>query len=112
MNATTTLEALLDVLATKVAERLNTPRAPERIPVAQAAEHGAPSPRWIEEQARKGRIHLRGPRGARFVDAGELAALLAGTTINRRRAPQATAGDVVSDARTAVAELAARRAAE
>jgi hypothetical protein len=116
MNAAEILEQLADAIAGRVAEKLtNASKPPERIPLDEVAAHGAPGRRWVEARAREGRIVIRGPRGGRFVDSGELAALLSSTTIRRRgRAPvERPAGtDLAADARAAVAELVARMAAK
>jgi hypothetical protein len=108
------LDSLAGAVADRVVEKLSGPKAPERIPLARVAEHGAPSTRWVTAKAREGAIALHGPRGGRFVWASELAALLASTTIRRRGRPRVHdgGGDVVADARAAVAELAARRVAK
>ncbi len=95
--------ALVIVLALEA----ETETAPKRIPVSDVVSHGAPSVAWVQERARRGEIGIAGPRGARTVDAVELAALLATTTIARRSRvaphPVASTTDVVAD-------LAARRA--
>lgn len=110
MDLSSLLDSLADAVAERVAARLNAPRAPDRVPLARVTEHGAPSARWVTARAREGAIALHGPRGGRFVFAGELAALLAVTTIRRQgRQPAPSGVDVAADARAAVAELAARR---
>lgn len=111
MDLASILDSLAGAVAERVVERLNGPKAPERIPVARVTEYGAPSTRWVTAKAREGAIALHGPRGGRFVWVADLEALLAGTTIRRRGRPRAPgSSDVVADAREAVAELAARRA--
>lgn len=88
-------------------------RGPVRITKANAVEAGAPSWRWIEDAAAKQRIEIRGPRGARYVDPGELAALLSSSRINRRRTPKAAESgkSVTEDAAGELAGLVARRVA-
>ena len=85
-------------------------RGPVRVTKENCVEAGAPNWRWIEERPDK--IQIRGPRGARYVDGGELAALLASTTINRRRAPKAAESgtSITEDAAGELAGLVARRA--
>ena len=75
------LDSFVAAVADRVAERLTGPKAPERIPLSQVTQHGAPSTRWVTARAREGAITLHGPRGGRFVYSAELAALLATTTI-------------------------------
>ena len=57
------LDSLADALAERVTARLNAPKAPERIPLANVAEHGAPSRRWVESRGARWRDH--GARPAR-----------------------------------------------
>lgn len=103
------LDAFLDELADRIAARLTkTTSAPERIPLADVAQHGAPSPRWLRDQARHKRIEIKGPRGARYVDADALAGLLGATTIKRKSAPEESGEHPVAS--DVVAQLAARRA--
>lgn len=81
------VEHLLQLLADELSERIarkvtadvlaalgHAPK--ERIPLGEVAEHGAPSKRWVEERGRSGAIRILGPRGARYVNADDLAALL------------------------------------
>jgi hypothetical protein len=104
------VDLLVERIADRVAERLGV-RAPiERIPLADVATHGVPSRRWVEDRARRGEIEIHGPRGARFVFADELEALLARTTIERRRRPPAHGVSETDDASAVVADLAGRRA--
>jgi hypothetical protein len=108
------LEAIVDAIAARVAAKvldvLRVP-APARVLVVDVANHGAPSERWVRDQARRGRIEIHGPRGVQYVDGGALAELLANTTIRRRqqaqRADEST--DFEADAVHAVAAIAARR---
>ena len=89
-------------------------RGPVRITRETCLEAGSPSWRWIEDKAAKDLIAIRGPRGARYVDPGELAALLSSSRINRRRTPKAAAPctSIVDDAAGELAGLVARRAGE
>lgn len=105
------LEYFFEEIAQRVAAKLAKcqPRS-ERIPLSEVTAHGALSPRWVTEQARAGRIVVRGPRGARYVDAAELADLVASTTIRRRHPPPSSATSVEDAAKHAVADLARRRA--
>lgn len=107
-------EEFLDRLATAVAEkvvnRINAPPA-ERVTKDSAVDAGAPSWRWVEDRAREGKIEIKGPRGARYVERADLVALVAATTIHRARKPLASCTSVEDDARDAVAALAARRVA-
>lgn len=107
------LETLLDLVAERVAARVLAvlgAAKPSRVLLADVAAHGAPSRRWVEDQARVGRIAIHGPRGGRYVDAGELAALLASTTIRRRDRALPAAEEPI-DASAVVLELARRRGA-
>jgi hypothetical protein len=110
MDLDSIVAALADAVAARVVEQLNGPKTPERVPIARATEHGAPSARWVTARAREGAITIHGPRGGRFVWGNELAALLTSTTIHRRGRPAVVKGDIQADVRTAVAELLARRA--
>lgn len=83
---------------------------PSRVLLSDVALHGAPSRRWVEDQARAGRIAIRGPRGARGVDAGDLVALLAATTIKRRAHSLPPHDEGPIDASAVVLDLARRRA--
>jgi hypothetical protein len=109
------LDALLDTFAERVAAKVIgrlQPREPERVLLRDAAKRGAPSARWVTEQARAGRIAIKGPRGARYVDAAALAELLASATIRRRVRPPLESGAVLrAEATNTVAELASRRLA-
>jgi len=75
-----------------------------RIPIGDVTAHGAPSARWCSAR----RI-VRGPRGARYVLAAELATALEASTPARR--PPAIGATVAlkDDAHAAVVDLAARR---
>jgi hypothetical protein len=98
-----TLEAE-PVLAARLARVLGTARPDdERIPLADVVQRGAPSEQWVTR-----RKLARGPRGARYVLASELAAELAASTIARRK-PAAVASNLEDDAHAAVVNLAARR---
>lgn len=105
MIAPLNIDALLDALADRIAARLAAGSAPveERIPLHEVKERGAPSKRWAVAKGL-----ARGPRGARFVLASELAAALAASTV-ARRSPAAPAPDR-DDVSATVADLAARRA--
>ncbi len=73
--------------------------------------HGAPSARWGRAQARNRAIVIKGPRGGRYVDRTALADLLEKATVKRAPAKEpAAVADVVEDAKSAVAELVAKRA--
>ncbi len=101
----------VDVLSSAIAAKLLgalAPPPPARVYRADAVEAGAPSWRWITEQD----IEIRGPRGARYVLATELAALLERTSIRRRtivKPALAAGGSIHRDARSAVVDLASRR---
>jgi hypothetical protein len=83
----TLLGAFADEVAARVVAAMVRPTESQRVALADVAKHGAPSARWVCERARAGQIAIRGPRGARFVLASELVALLASTTM-RLRAPR------------------------
>jgi hypothetical protein len=105
----TIVDAIADRVATKVLDALS-PRPPARILMADVTAHGAPSVRWVRDQARRGRIEIRGPRGAQYVDGAVLTELLAATTIRRRvtDAPDGS-GNLKADAAHAISEIAAER---
>jgi len=83
----------------------SAPRPLERIPVNDAAEHGAPSARWLRDRARDGLVTLHGPRGGRFVTRADLESLLAMTSLRRTSAPRESGASIADD----VAEMARRR---
>jgi hypothetical protein len=103
-------DPFVDAIADRVVAKLNTPKAPERIPVAEATAHGAPSARWVTARAREGKITIYGPRGGRHVLASELAILLGSTTIKRQARPVvASDGDLEVAAAEAAARILAKR---
>jgi hypothetical protein len=112
MSSSASLDEIVELIADRIAERVIaaiTPRPAERVPLVNvAASHGV-SARWIQARARDGKISLRGPRGARFVERVELDRLLASETIRRRPKVVPINVPIADAARAAVSELAARR---
>jgi hypothetical protein len=109
------LAAIVDLIADRIAARLEAPHVAERVPLADVAAHGAPSSRWVQDRARRGEMRIHGPRGGRYVLRADLDALLASTTIARReRAPVVGPPELASiedDARAAVVNLVSSRKA-
>lgn len=102
-------DQLFAIVKRAVAEGIrdaSAPRPLERIPVNDAAQHGAPSARWLRDRARDGLVQLHGPRGGRFVTRADLESLLAKTSLHRTSAPLESGTSIADD----VAEMARRRA--
>jgi len=106
-------DAIADRIIIRLREELGAARAPDRVLLADVATHGAPSARWVTDRARSGAIEIKGPRGARYVDAGALGALLERTSIRRAArmpSPAESGVSLATVAKSAVSEIAARRA--
>ena len=112
MNNSFDLSGFIDAIATKVAEKLARSAAqPDRVPVEDVKEHGAPSVPWVRERARQKLIVLRGPRGGRYVLRAELEALIASSTIRRLPVVEDDESSLDDDAKAAVVDMVSRRSA-
>ncbi len=110
---TAVAEAIADIVVGRLAELIaNDKTADTPIPIANVVAHGAPSCRWVLDRSRKGHIAVRGPRGARYVMASDLRALVASTKAARRRREEklvlASAPSITDDAANAMRNLVYR----
>src|SRR5262249_23022795 len=104
---TSIVDAFAERVASRVLELVSTSKPATRVALRDVTAHGAPSARWVVDRARRGEIHIRGPRGARYVEHDELARLIADASIAKR--PQCTEAEgahpLADDVAVAVAAL-------